>query len=481
MNVRFGTDGIRGIANVDLDAELVLAIGRAAARVLPARAFLVGRDTRQSGPLLQAALSAGLASEGADVVDLGVLPTPGVAWASAERSLPAAVVSASHNPFIDNGVKLLAAGGTKLPDAVEESIEEELDKILADTGGPLRPSGHGVGRLWSEPEVAEGYVDHLVGVLEPGALDGMHVVLDCANGAAHATAPAALSRLGARLEVLGADPDGTNINDGVGSTHPEALAATVVASGADIGLALDGDADRLLAVDHAGAVVDGDVLMALFAADLAGRGQLAGNTVVVTVMTNLGFRLAMAERSIAVRETPVGDRYVLEALDADGLSLGGEQSGHIVFRQLATTGDGTLTGLLLCDLVRRSGRSFAELAAGSMRRLPQVLVNVPVPGPGAVVEAPSVADALREAEAGLGDSGRVVLRASGTEPLVRVMVEAPDEEGARQVADTLAEVVRAAAAGMPAVEPGAGGAGGADGADGAGAGVGGDAPAPVSP
>jgi phosphoglucosamine mutase len=461
VTARFGTDGIRGIANVDLDAELVLAVGRAAARVLPARAFLLGRDTRQSGPLLQAALSAGLASEGADVVDLGVLPTPGLAWASAERSLPAAVVSASHNPFTDNGVKLLAAGGTKLPDAVEESIEEELDKILADTGGPLPPSGHGVGRLWSEPELAAGYVDHLVETLEPGALKGLRVVLDCANGAAFATAPEVLARLGASLEVIGATPDGTNINDGVGSTHPEALAAAVVQGGADIGLALDGDADRLVAVDHTGAVVDGDHLMALFAADMAGRGRLAGNTVVVTVMTNLGFRLAMAERSIAVRETPVGDRYVLEALDADGLSLGGEQSGHIVFRELATTGDGTLTGLLLCDLVRRSGRPLAELVAGSMRRLPQVLVNVAVPEPARTVADVPVLDALAAAEAALGDHGRVLLRASGTEPLVRVMVEAPDEEGARRVAEGLVDVVRAAA--------------------GAAAGADGETPAPASP
>ena len=443
MSVRFGTDGIRGIANAELDAELVLAVGRAAARVLPARAFLVGRDTRQSGPLLQAALSAGLASEGADVVDLGVLPTPGVAWASAERQLPAAVVSASHNPFTDNGIKLLAAGGTKLPDAVEESVEEELDRILAATGGPLPPSGHGVGRLWSEPEVAEAYVAHLVGLLEPDALAGMHLVLDCANGAAFVTAPAVLARLGARLQVIGAEPDGTNINDGVGSTHPETLAAAVVAAGADLGLALDGDADRLVAVDHRGEHVTGDELLAMFAADLAARGRLAGNTLVVTVMSNLGLRLAMAERSVAVRETPVGDRYVVEALEADGLSLGGEQSGHIVFRELATTGDGTLTALLLCDLVRRSGRPLAELTAASMRRLPQVLVNVPVLDPTGAVADAAVVEALSAAEARLGEEGRVLLRASGTEPLVRVMAEAPDEDTAREVVEVLAEAVRA--------------------------------------
>jgi phosphoglucosamine mutase len=461
VGVRFGTDGIRGVANVELDAELVLALGRAAARVLPARTFLVGRDTRQSGPMLQAALSAGLAGEGADVVDLGVLPTPGVAWASAERQVPAAMVSASHNPFTDNGVKLFAAGGLKLADAVEETIEEELDKILAASGGPLPPSGHGVGRLWSEPEVADAYVAHLVGLLEPGALAGVHVVVDCANGAASAVAPAVLAGLGARVEVIGAEPDGTNINDGVGSTHPQRLAAAVVELGADVGIALDGDADRLVAVDHTGELATGDELLAMFAADLAGRGKLAGNTVVVTVMSNLGLRLAMAERGITVRETPVGDRYVLEALDADGLSLGGEQSGHLVFRELATTGDGVLTGVMLLDLVRRSGRPLAELTATAMRRLPQVLVSVTSPDPGAAVADPGVAEAVAEAEAELGAGGRVLLRASGTEPLVRVMAEAGDEGTARAVVERLVEAVRrapVAPAPVPAPEGGAGAA-----------------------
>jgi phosphoglucosamine mutase len=455
VGVRFGTDGIRGIANVELDSELVLSLGRAAARVLLARTFVVGRDTRQSGPMLQAALSAGLASEGADVVDLGVLPTPGVAWESARRQVPAAVVSASHNPFTDNGVKLFAAGGTKLPDEVEETIEDELDKILDSADGPLPPSGHGVGRLWSEPEVADAYVAHLVSFLGDDALAGLHVALDCANGAAHAVAPAVLERLGARVEVIGADPDGTNINDGVGSTHPERLAALVVASGAEVGIALDGDADRLVAVAHDGRPATGDELLAMFAADLAGRGKLAGNTVVVTVMSNLGLRLAMAERDIAVRQTPVGDRYVLEALDADGLSLGGEQSGHFVFRELATTGDGILTGVLLLDLLRRSGRSLAALAAESMRRLPQVLVSVTSPDPAGAVADESVAAAVAAAEAALGDSGRVLLRASGTEPLVRVMAEAPDEHTARRIVDTLVEAVRRAPAGTGAAASGA--------------------------
>ncbi|HZU78622.1 MAG TPA: phosphoglucosamine mutase, partial [Acidimicrobiales bacterium] len=330
MDVRFGTDGIRGVANAELGVELVLALGRAAARVLPASTFVVGRDTRRSGTLLQAALSAGLASEGADVVDLGVLPTPGVAWVSAERSVPAAMVSASHNPFADNGIKLFAAGGTKLPDATEESIEEELQAILHGAGrGPRRPTGPGVGRLWPDPDALADYRAHLVAAADGRDLAGLHVVVDCANGAASAVAPEVLRSLGARVDVLADEPDGTNINAGVGSTHPEHVAGEVLARGASIGLALDGDADRLVAVDHTGAVATGDELLAMFAIDMASRGQLAGNTVVVTVMSNLGLRLAMADRGIAVRETPVGDRYVLEALDKDGLALGGEQSGHI--------------------------------------------------------------------------------------------------------------------------------------------------------
>src|SRR5580658_6119851 len=429
-----------------------MALGRAAARALPARCFLVGRDTRRSGPLLQAALSAGMASEGADVVDLGVLPTPGVAWLSAQRGYPAAVVSASHNLFADNGIKLFAAGGLKLPDATEAAIEEELARVLASSVPPSPPRvGHGVGRLWAEPEARLGYIDHIVGVLEGRDLTGMRVVVDCANGAASEVAPEILARLGADVRAIAHDPDGSNINDGCGSTHPESLAAEVVATGAHVGLALDGDADRLLAVDHTGAVATGDELLSLFATDLASRGRLAGNTVVVTVMTNLGFRLAMAERGITVRETQVGDRYVLEALNADGLTLGGEQSGHIVFRDLGTTGDGVLTGVLLLDLVKRRGAPFAELAGGSMQRLPQVLLNVVATRPAEAVAAPAVQAEVRTVEAQLGARGRVLLRASGTEPLVRVMVEAEDEEVAHAAAERLCAAVEKAL--VPTVAP----------------------------
>ena len=298
-----------------------------------------------------------MASEGANVVDLGVLPTPGVAWLSERRTVPAAMVSASHNPFSDNGVKLFAAGGLKLPDSVETSIEDELVRILEGHGrGPRAPVGHAVGNLSSDPDGVEQYADHLVATVPPGALDGLSIVVDCANGAGSAVAAGVLERLGAKVLVIAGDPDGSNINDACGSTHPEMLAETVVRERADLGLALDGDADRLVAVDHEGHVRTGDELLVIFAADLADRGQLAGNTVAVTVMSNLGLHRAMAERNILVRQTPVGDRYVLEALDSDGLSLGGEQSGHLVFRRLATTGDGTLTGILLADLVNRSGR-----------------------------------------------------------------------------------------------------------------------------
>ncbi|HML01336.1 MAG TPA: phosphoglucosamine mutase [Acidimicrobiales bacterium] len=445
MDVRFGTDGIRGVANADLGVELVLALGRAAARVLPAGCFVVGRDTRRSGPLLQSALSVGLASEGADVVDVGVLPTPAVAWVSAERGLPAAVVSASHNLFADNGVKLFAPGGCKLSDATEESIEAELEQILSGSGHAARPTGRAVGELCADPEAAESYVEHLVSLAGRADLSGLHVVVDCANGAASTVAPAVLRRLGARVDAVSDRPDGTNINAGCGSTHPEALAAEVRARGADVGLALDGDADRLVAVDHHGELVTGDELLAMFALDLAARGELAGDAVVVTVMSNLGLRLAMEAHGVAVRETPVGDRYVLEALEAGGLALGGEQSGHIVFRRLSTTGDGTLTGVLLLELLARAGRPLAELARGSMQRLPQVLQSVSVERPTAVVESDPVRKELDAVRLALGESGRVVLRASGTEPVVRVMVEATDQKTAVESAERLVQTVTSVA------------------------------------
>ena len=434
----FGTDGVRGVANAELTPELATKLGRAAARVLGATTFVVGRDTRQSGTMLQAALSAGIASGGADVVDLGVLPTSGVAYVAERRGHAAAVVSASHNPYLDNGIKFFDESGLKLAPHVEAEVEAALD-AHADAhapGGAAR-----VGVLTSDPGAAAEYERHLVESLDGRRLDGLRVLVDCANGAASVVAPKAFAELGAAVEPLFAEPDGTNINDACGSTHPQRLAEEVVARGADLGLALDGDADRLVAVDHAGALLDGDVLLAIFAIDLAARGELVGDAVVVTVMTNLGFRLAMARRGILVHETPVGDRQVLAALDEAGLALGGEQSGHIVFRRRATTGDGVLTGLLLADVVVRTGRPLAELAAGLVERVPQVLVNVAVPDPGRLAGADGVWKAVAEIEGDLGDGGRVLLRASGTEPLVRVMVEAPTHALAADAANRLSRVV----------------------------------------
>jgi len=439
---RFGTDGVRGVANDELTAELALAIGRATARVLPAPAFLVGRDTRRSGPLLQAALSAGLATEGADVIDLGVLPTPGVATVAARRRLPGVVISASHNPFGDNGIKLFSSLGTKLPVALEADVEREIASILEDAERPpRRPTGYGVGRISADPGAADLYRDELVGATDGRTLEGLHVVVDCANGAASAIAPGVLAALGATVTSLHDAPDGTNINEKCGSTHPEELARTVAAAGADLGLALDGDADRVIAVDGEGRIVDGDRLLGLFALDMRQRGLLADDTVVITVMTNLGFHIAMRRAGVGVHQTPVGDRHVLAALDAHGWSLGGEQSGHIIFRDLATTGDGVLSGLLLLDLVVRAGPPLARLAAAVMDRLPQVLRNVAVADRDALTRAEPVWAAVRAVEAELGDRGRVLLRPSGTEALVRVMVEAETEQAALEAAERLVSIV----------------------------------------
>ena len=442
IRAQFGTDGVRGVANVELSPELVLALGRAVARTITATTFLIGRDTRKSGPMLQAALSAGLASEGADVVDVGVLPTPALAWLSARRDLPAVVISASHNPFADNGIKLFAAGGAKLSLETEAAIEDELERTLEPSvKGPRSLEGHGVGSLTGDLDLGGSYVEHLGTLLDGRRLEGLRLVVDSANGAASGLAARVYEQLGAEVVAIGCEPDGTNINAGCGSTSTETLARAVVEHRADLGLALDGDADRLLAVDGAGALVNGDELLALFALDLAERGQLAGNTVVVTVMTNLGFRLAMEERGIVVKETMVGDRYVLAALDKDGLSLGGEQSGHIIFRRLATTGDGLLTGLALADLLARAGRPLAELLDGLVNRVPQVLVNVPVPSTELLAEAEAVWSAVAEEQGRLGDAGRVLLRPSGTEPVVRVMVEAPGDGVAEEIAHRLGNLV----------------------------------------
>ena len=420
MRLRFGTDGVRGVAGTELTPEFVVALGRAAARVLGPARFLVGRDTRRSGSMLEAALAAGLAAEGSSVERLGVVPTPALAHLGAEEGVPAAMISASHNPFADNGVKLFAAGGRKLAASTETALEAELDHVLA-----VPPAGRvEIGAVTERHDADRRFVDHLVASLDGRDLDGLRVVLDCANGAAWRVGPLALRELGADLTVLGDDPDGVNINAGVGSTWPGPLQAAVVAVGADVGLALDGDADRVIAVDHRGDIVDGDHLIAVCALDLATRGRLRDGTVVVTVMTNLGFHLGMAEHGIHVVETPVGDRHVLEAMEEGNWSLGGEQSGHVIFRDLATTGDGLLTGLQVLDLVCRSERALSTLAAGAMTQLPQVLRSVRVNGAADGV-MDGVAGEVAAVEAELGRRGRVLIRPSGTEPVVRVMVEAP--------------------------------------------------------
>jgi len=444
MTLKFGTDGVRGVANRELTPELALTLGRAAARVLGGRRWLIGRDTRRSGPLLAAALAAGLASEGVEVIDLGVVPTPGVAHLSAVDNVCAAMISASHNAFGDNGIKLFAAGGQKLTDEVEESLEAEL-AALGSHGDPRpRPEGAEVGSLTSDPSGVARYRDRLAHeVLEGRRLEGVRVVVDTANGAAAGLASDVVASLGAEVSTIHDQPDGININHECGSTYPADLQAAVLAAGADVGLALDGDADRVLAVDAAGALVDGDQIIAICAIDRHQRGVLSADTVVVTVMSNLGFRHGMAAHGITVIDTNVGDRYVLEELDRGGYALGGEQSGHVIFRDVASTGDGLLTGLFLADLLARSGRSLADLAAEAMIRLPQVLINVRTTRRDPRLLERLVTE-LAEAEAALGDRGRVLLRPSGTEPVVRVMVEAPTDAEAHDVAHALAAAVRAA-------------------------------------
>ena len=450
MGTLFGTDGVRGLANADLTPELALALGRAAVGVLrdqaqagpassgPARpAVVVGRDPRASGILLESALVAGILSAGGDVLAAGVVPTPAVAFLTRHYGAAAgAVISASHNAMPDNGIKFFGPEGFKLPDAVEGRIEAALG---TDDHGAPRPTGAGVGVLRpAADDAVEAYLAHLLEGIPD--LDGLEVVVDCANGAAAEIAPEAYRRAGAKVTAVAADPDGHNINAGVGSTHPEHVRAALARSGAAVGLAHDGDADRLLAVDEHGNLVDGDVILAICALDARDRGGLPTNTVVTTVMTNLGFRQAMAEHGIAVQQTAVGDRYVLEAMLAGGHHLGGEQSGHLIFLDRATTGDGLLTGLRLLSVVARSGRPLSELAT-VMRRLPQVLVNVMVANRDALDGAAAVWEAVADEEGRLGDSGRVLVRPSGTEALVRVMVEAETEEMARATADRLAAVV----------------------------------------
>ncbi|KOG31313.1 phosphoglucosamine mutase [Streptomyces resistomycificus] len=450
MGRLFGTDGVRGVANADLTAEMALGLSVAAAHVLAeAGTFeghrptaVVGRDPRASGEFLEAAVVAGLASAGVDVLKVGVLPTPAVAFLTAELGADLGVMlSASHNAMPDNGIKFLARGGHKLDDELEERIEAVYEEHR--TGAPWdRPTGAGVGRVREHGEGADQYVAHLVGVL-PNRLDGLKIVLDEAHGAAAGVSPEAFRQAGAEVVTIGAEPTGLNINEGCGSTHLGLLKAAVVEHGAALGIAHDGDADRCLAVDHTGEEVDGDQIMAVLALAMRERSALRSDTVVATVMSNLGFKLALEREGLKIVQTAVGDRYVLEEMKEHGYALGGEQSGHVIILDHATTGDGTLTGLLLAARVAQSGRSLRELAA-VMERLPQVLINVPDVDRTRVGTSAELASAVADAERELGETGRVLLRPSGTEPLVRVMVEAADIDQARSVAGRLADAVKSA-------------------------------------
>ncbi len=459
MGQLFGTDGVRGVVGDDLTGRLAMDLATAAADVLrDSGAFrvafsggkrplaVIGRDSRASGQFLESAVTAGLAGAGMDVLRLGVIPTPAVAFLTADFGADLGVVlSASHNPAADNGIKLFARGGFKLPDAAEDEIEARLTEPGKAAGSP----DGGFGRVSEDGYSRERYLSHLLASTaaageSPGGrpLAGIRVVVDCAHGAAWEIAPELLRRAGAEVTAIGAEPDGDNINAGCGSTHLEALRAAVVEQGADAGIAHDGDADRCLAVDAAGQVIDGDQIMAVLALALKSRGRLAGDTVVATVMSNLGFRVAMQDAGISVIETSVGDRYVLEAMRAGNFSLGGEQSGHIIMLEHATTGDGLLTALQLLTAMAREHTPLADLAA-VMTRYPQVLVNVAGVDKARVAQSAEVSAQVAAVQAELGSSGRVLVRPSGTEPAVRVMVEAPDADHAKRLADRLASAIRA--------------------------------------
>ena len=439
MALRFGTDGVRAEAFSQLTVEFARALGAASARTLEGDTIVIGRDTRESGPALQHAFAEGAASVGVAVRDLGVVPTPAVAWVCKADDLPGAMLSASHNPWQDNGIKLFSAGGLKLSDADQDIIQRQLDDAHV-AGYPTEAVA---------PDVTNGsidrYIDAVIRSVEGRSFAGNTIVLDSANGSASTTAKKIFERLGATVVSLADQPDGQNINAGVGSTHPEFLQAAVVEHGAAAGFAFDGDADRIAAVGSDGEVIDGDRIIAMSALDRRERGVLANDTVVITVMANLGFRRAMDSYGIAMVETPVGDRYVLEALDAGGHSLGGEQSGHVIHRDLATTGDGVLTAVQLFDAVLRRGVDMGTWAAGVMDRLPQVLINVRT-----AEKIPDLSQKLASAvaaeEDALGSGGRVLIRESGTEPVVRVMVEAETSEIATASAERLVDVVEALSA-----------------------------------
>ena len=438
----FGTDGIRGLANRDLTAELALDLAVAAAHILVESSSnadhqptaIIGQDSRASGEFLEAAVVAGLTSAGINVYRVGILPTPAIAYLVSQTKADLGVmISASHNPAPDNGIKLFSRGGGKLADSIEAAIEARM-------GEPwTRPTGAGIGRAINDETAPERYITHLLASVKT-RLDGLTVVVDCANGASSRVAPEALARAGAKVIAISDQPDGWNINDNCGSTHIENLRAKVLETGADIGIAHDGDADRMLAIDATGADIDGDQILTILAIGMKSRGELKDETVVGTVMSNLGFSRAMKQANISLVTTPVGDRYVLEKMIECDYSLGGEQSGHVILRALANTGDGILTALALLQEMKRSGKSAHELAS-AMVRFPQVLINVKGVDKDKLPQSKIVTEAVKSAEKELGEKGRVLLRASGTEPLIRVMVEASSDSVASDIAKRLAEVV----------------------------------------
>ena len=449
MGKLFGTDGIRGVVNAGLDADLAYRVGLAAATVLakgkkPGEKPLVtiGKDTRISGDLLKGSLISGLCTAGADVLDLGTLPTPGVAWVTVDEGADAGIViSASHNPFEHNGIKIFNGQGFKLSDELEEKIEDIV--LFGHNNVPMKTHGE-IGKVsYVAPKASEDYIDHLEATID-STLGGLRILVDCANGAASATAARLFDRFSKlRTDVINADPDGVNINDKCGSTHIDGLAAMVKAGGYDLGLAFDGDADRCLAVDEQGNLIDGDQIMAACGLDLKAKGKLPGDTVVATVMSNLGLHLYTKEQGMRLECTDVGDRNVLERMLEKGYALGGEQSGHMIFLEHATTGDGQLTALQMLALLKESGRKASELF-GACPRYPQVLINVPVADNDvkkAVMASPLLAQAIQREDAGLNGEGRVLVRPSGTEALMRVMVEAKTEETARATAQRLADLV----------------------------------------
>ncbi|MBO8129145.1 MAG: phosphoglucosamine mutase [Peptococcaceae bacterium] len=441
MGNMFGTDGIRGVANRDLSPELAFTIGRIGAYVLTREtglnSIVIGRDTRLSGDMLEAALIAGICSVGVNVLRVGVIPTPGVAFLTRELNAGAGIViSASHNPCEDNGIKFFGANGFKLPDAVEERIE---NAVLNAEECPS-PTGAGIGRVFDATGAVGRYVEHAK-TTGPRSLAGLKIVVDCANGAAFEVAPRLLEELGAEVIPLNCRPDGTNINLNCGSTHPEPLQDKVVAAGADLGLAYDGDADRVIAVDHRGRLVDGDHIMVICGLHLKEQGLLPGNKIVVTVMSNLGLHLALREAGIEVLQTKVGDRYVLEEMLRAGIKLGGEQSGHIIFLDYNTTGDGIITTMQLLKVMEATGCSLADLAS-RMQRLPQMLKNVRVQDKKRIMVHPALVKAIEAHEAVMKGEGRILVRPSGTEPLVRVMAECRDEDMLDRIVDDLVEIIR---------------------------------------